>query len=287
MAEQLTLLGTLTPPRAAQLTLSGTWEPIYPESRAPEPDPTPPPQPPVDPRQAALFEGPQALRRAAEAACERLDPTTLRTVCEQARQEHPAWPGSKQWPTWADSIDHLLGEAPAGAQEAAARALALAGRAATRRFPELSAARRGRLRAEALRRAAARLFAEEGSGARLPDGRPAGYLHLLGGVPEEAVVSLQLQAQAWTGAGRGRVLGYLGEALWRCGRAEEATRVYLQAYHEDPTCIDEQELTCRPFLEKLGAGAAIALPSSQAPARGRRSSGALPSGRGTTARERS
>jgi hypothetical protein len=40
-------------------------------------------------------------------------------------------------------------------------------------------------------------------------------------------------------------LGYLGEALWRSGRADEAVLMYQRAYRLSPSYVDEAEMTCR------------------------------------------
>lgn len=55
------------------------------------------------------------------------------------------------------------------------------------------------------------------------------------------------------------LLGYLGEALWRCGRASEAVVAYRNAYLEEPLAVDEKEMTCRPVLELLDACADLEL----------------------------
>ncbi len=259
---------------AEQLTLAGTWEPIAPvDSIANRPlAPLSPPDS-QDPRQAWLFDGPHSLRQAAERACDQLDAAALRLAWKQADERYPTWPGARSWPLWALGIDHLLGHLPgSGAQatapiraiELAQRALSMEGAEVDWRFPGMSAACVHRVRSAALCQAATRLFAEEGAAARLQDGRPVGILHLVAGVPEAAVISLQLQAQtlaqAGDKAGQGRVLGYLGEALWRCERVGEALAIYRDAYLADPGAVDEKEMTCRPVMDLLDACADLEPP---------------------------
>jgi hypothetical protein len=227
---------------------------------------------PVDPRQAWLFDGPHSLRQQAERACDELDAPGLRKAQRLARERYPAWPGARPWNLWADGIDHLLGHeqgqkeglAPLGAAELARRALSLSGMQARRHFPEMSAGRLHRVRSLALCRAAAQILADEEAASRLlaEEGWPVGYLHLVAGVPEQAVLSLRLQGQKLRPGrpGQGRLLGYLGEALWRCERTGEALLAYRDAYLCDPFSVDEKEMTCRPAMDLLDACADLDLP---------------------------
>lgn len=253
---------------AAQLTFFGTWEAVSTETRVAAfvPAPVPPePAPRVDPRQGWLFDGPHSFRHEAERACDELDAAALRRTWRAARESYPQWPGARPWPGWADGIEHLIGSLdPASAREQVARAMSLDEDGMAQRFPEMSATLRNRIRRAALSRAAARLLHEEGMTAGLPDGRPAGYLHLLAGMPEEAALALQGQVRAWTEAhGRGVLLGYLGEALWRCGRRKEALVTYRDAYLEVPLAVDEAELSCPPIMDLLDSCAERELPGDR------------------------
>ncbi len=253
----------------AQLTLFGTWDaiptkplvaeqtPMARSEERPEQRPTVP-----DPRQCSLFDGPQSIRHEAHQCCLQLDAVGLRQSWRTATELYPSWPGSQSWLAWSNGIEQLLGNPTEGsAQEQAVRALSLWEGTSVLRFPEMSTALLGQLGAAALCRAASRLLAEEGMISQLPDGRPAGYLFLLARRSEEAVAALQSQANAWTDKkGRGLLLGYLGESLYRCHRSQEALVAYRDAYCEDPLSVDETELTCRPIMDLLDTCAELDLP---------------------------
>lgn len=235
---------------AQQLNFFGAWETVVAAPDLPPPPVVVPVVAPVDPRQAVLFEGPHSCRREAELACEALDGEALRAAWRRAQALYPAWEGAQRWPTWADGLDELRGGEGALAQVERALLLLSPARAA-QRFPEMSGARLHQVRGSALCRAARRLQDEQGAAARLPDGRPLGFLYLLAGRPTEAALSLRLHDHARPG--QGQVLGYLGEALWRCGEERGAVLSYRDAYLHEPAAVDERELTCRPVMDLLDA----------------------------------
>ena len=173
------------------------------------------------------------------------------------------------WPTWAVGIEYLFGAGePLTVDEQIDRALALQTDAARARFPEMSAAQLSRLRAAALRRSAERLVSLAAMATpTAPPQRPsAGYLLMLAGVPAEAVTVLALQSPALpAGPARARQLGYLGEALWRCGRGAEALRAYRDAFLEDALAVDEKELSYGPIQDLIDSCQELELPGEARP----------------------
>jgi len=246
---------------AEQLSIFGLWERVVaPPEEEPPPPPPPPPPAPVDPRQVDLLTGAQPLRAVLEEACVALDAPAVRLAREAlfSRFLGQDWAGRAL--DWADAIEWLVGRAgeTLDAQAQVERALALEGADAELRFPEAAKWLLVEVRRAALGRAVERLVAEQGPGARLDDGRPAGVLLLLAGDAERAhpvltaaCAELREQDARW--------LGYLGEAAWRSGQHHGALAAYCHACLVDPTAIDEALLTCAPVLDLVDLGVDLEL----------------------------
>ena len=213
---------------------------------------SPPPLPPaVDPRQGSLFDGHLPGLHALEAAFEQLDVAAARAEWERSARRFPDWACSQTWPRWIEDLAWLIElERTRTAEDDARQVLALqdtgsAGGWLAGMRPEL----RGRIVGAALARIAAKLLDRHGSGARLQDGRPAGYLLLAAGRAGEAaeVLASAVAVQPQ----HGMVRGYLGEALWRAGRRTEAVAVYRDAYLLSPGAVDEELSTCTPIHDLL------------------------------------
>lgn len=250
---------------AEQLTIFGSWEQVAPrpvEERPPPP--TPPPPPPIDPRQVDLLSGPMPLRAKLELACEALDAAALREAHAALVQKFLGQRWTERAPEWAEGIEWLVGtkSAPLTAEGQVERARSLLDDGAARaRFPEVTDYLLGRIRSGALHRAAARLTAEHGPGARLDDGRPAGYLLLLANDPALARAYFTAAEEVDT-APDARRLGYLGEAASRVGDETAALRAYATASLIDAAAIDAEALQCAPVLELLGEAEDRELPEA-------------------------
>lgn len=240
---------------AEQLSIFGLWERVQPEViKEPPPPPLRAPAP-IDPRQVNLLSGPQPLRASLEDACLALDPSAVRRAHEELFRRFLGQGWAARAPEWAQSIEWLVGkggEVPS-VEEQGARAQALLGEDGAARLPEAPGYLLEGLRSAAVRRAVERLVAERGVTARLPDGRPAGYLLLLAGDARGARSSLE-QACAAVDLADARWLGYLGEAAWRCGDVHAALEAYALACLVDPLAVDSESITCRPVLDLIDLG---------------------------------
>ena len=240
---------------AEQLSIFGLWEVVKPEVIEEPPPPPPPPPVPVDPRQVDLLNGAQPLRSTLEDACIGLDADAVRRAHEELLRRFLGQRWADRAPGWAESIDWLVGRAgeELTVDEAVARAQAVLGPEGQARFPEAPGYVLKGVRSSALGRAVERLVAERGAGARLSDGRPAGYLLLLADDAPRAR-SVLAAACASGGFSDARWLGYLGEAAWRCGEVSAALDAYGVACLEDPTAVDMEMVTCQPVLDLIDLG---------------------------------
>lgn len=246
---------------AEQLSIFGLWERVEPAAVEELPPPPPPPPPaPIDPRQVDLLTGAQPLRADLEEACVALDAPAVRAAREALLSRFLGQDWAARALDWADAIEWLVGrpgEALA-AQTQVERALVLVGADGELRFPAAAKWLVVEIRRAALGRAVERLVAEQGPGARLDDGRPAGVLLLLAGDAERAHPMLAAACAA-RGEPDARWLGYLGEAAWRCGQSHGALEAYGRACLVDPTAIDEAQLTCTPVLDLVDLGVDLEL----------------------------
>jgi len=242
---------------AEQLSLFGSRE--APSSAEPAP-PSLPPAPGVDPRQGNLFEGHVPLLNALEAAFERFDLAAARDAWAKLVRRFPEWALTQAWPGWLKDLRWLTAlERRHGAGDHAQQVLALREpRRAAEWLPGMREELKGRILGTALERAASRLLDQHGPGARLPDGRPAAYLLLVAGRPEEAARLLPAAVTAQPRDGRAR--GYLGEALWRSGRSTEALAAYRDAHLLAPGAVDEELSSCTPIHDLLDRADELSLP---------------------------
>ncbi|MBI2894167.1 MAG: hypothetical protein HYY06_11505 [Deltaproteobacteria bacterium] len=203
---------------------------------------TAPPEPPVveageDPLQTDLFDGPYRERHEAELACRRLDGPALRRAHASAARSYPRLEAASAWPGWAEALDWLGAADPV---ERASRALALDAGGGAQRLAGMPAELLALVRREALARAA-RDVIEAGGPAAEVLGRPAGWLLLAAGLPDEAVRALEAAADA--APLDARVRAALGVAHDRAGRPDDALEAWCQACLLDPGCLDERHLS--------------------------------------------
>jgi hypothetical protein len=203
-----------------------------------------------------LLGGAQALRVKLEDACIALDASAVHALHAELLAQF----GSQRWaervPAWADGVAWLVQAEPA------TRALALRDDEVARaRFPSGSGELIRLVRAAALRRAAQQLLAEGGVVASLPDGRPAGWLVLVGGDFASARAHLAAASDA-VGNQNGLWLGYLGEAAWGMGDRFSALKAYCTASLVDPQRIDVEGVACQPVLELLDGADDLELPGA-------------------------
>lgn len=244
--------------KAEQLTFQALLErtPAEPEPKSEASVPTPPP-PPADPLESDLFTGAPMLRARLVAACAALDAPAARQVHSELVKKFHSQEWAKQTPAWAAGIEWLV--EPVTALEQTRRALELLeSSAAARRFPQAPEAILRPVRRAALGRAAQRLIDEGGPAARLPDGRPAALLALLGGDGPLAVRLLSAACAEQPNAGW---FVNLAEAATLAGDAETALLAWCRAGLVDPGAVDVARVETPAVLDLLDQAEDLELPA--------------------------
>jgi hypothetical protein len=238
-----------------QLTIFGDWEEVGETAVGTAAGPKPGSRElvPGDPRQLEIFAGPHTHQRAMADALETLNAPKLRDTFREVQRIYPTWLPAGAWPLWADGIEWLIGRerAPLAPAVRADRALALLDEGVAReRFPALGEDLLAVVRVSAAARACEALLSSAGPRATLADGRAAGLLPLLAGVPEKALGPLQAAVTA--GLVDVGTLAALADALWRMGRRREALVACRDALLVDPTSLEEiQDPSLLALLDEI------------------------------------